>query len=468
MLVQQLIRQKRDGEPLQKKEIQSFITGVTQGTIPDYQIAAMLMAIFFRGLSDDELASWADAMLHSGEVINLDNVSQPKVDKHSTGGVGDKISIPLAPAVAACGVAVPMVSGRGLGHTGGTLDKLESIPGFRVDLDIETFRQNVATLGICLIGQTKDIAPADKRLYALRDVTGTVESIPLIASSIMSKKLAEGIDALVLDVKVGAGAFMKDAEQARALFRAMKVIGAAKGKKVTALLSKMDAPIGTTIGNALEIAESIEVLKGGGPSDTVELTVRLGAEMLLAAGVCKNADEASKKIEGVLQNGAALEKFREVVSAQGGDPKVVDSPSSILPKAKNQTVVKAKTGGKITSIDAYSMGIGALHLGAGRAGVTDVIDPAVGIETRVQVGQIVQKGDVLVILHENGKGVQRAVECVEKAYAFENEARAVDGGATRESGGASETLNENKNGNGGAEGNRDNSETSSRILEVLR
>ncbi len=418
MLPQELIRRKRDGEKLSANEIREFLAGVTDNSIPDYQVAAMLMAIFFRGLADEELAAWADAMLHSGEVVDLGDVSAPKVDKHSTGGVGDKISIPLAPAVAACGVAVPMVSGRGLGHTGGTLDKLESIPGFSVDLDINTFRKNVKELGTCLIGQTKDIAPADKRLYSLRDVTGTVESIPLIASSIMSKKLAEGIDALVLDVKVGAGAFMKEKEKGRALFRAMKVIGAAKGKRVSALLSDMNAPIGKMIGNALEIEESIDVLRGRGPKDTVELTVRLGAEMLLAAGTVSTADEGALKISGVLGNGAALEKFRDVIAVQGGDPSVVDKPETVLPKAKNRTPIVAKRNGVVASIDAFQMGVGALLLGAGRRSVTDKIDPSVGVEICVGVGETVQKDQPLVILHENGKGVPEATELVHQAFSL--------------------------------------------------
>ncbi|RMH36247.1 MAG: thymidine phosphorylase, partial [Deltaproteobacteria bacterium] len=267
-LPQELIRKKRDGRQLTGDEIRAFIAGVADGSVPDYQTAAMLMAVYFRGLDDDETAAWADAMVHSGDVVDLSRVDRPRVDKHSTGGVGDKISIPLAPAVAACGVAVPMVSGRGLGHTGGTLDKLESIPGFRVDLDIDRFVAQVAELGVCMIGQTDRMAPADRVLYALRDVTATVESIPLIATSIMSKKLAEGIDGLVLDCKVGSGAFMKTLDDARRLATAIRAIGAAAGKRVTAVLTRMDDPIGDAVGNAVEIAESVDVLRGGGPADT--------------------------------------------------------------------------------------------------------------------------------------------------------------------------------------------------------
>ncbi|HEX7700069.1 MAG TPA: thymidine phosphorylase, partial [Kofleriaceae bacterium] len=281
MLPVQVIRKKRDGGVLDDDEIRFFVAGITDGSIPDYQVSAMTMAIFFKGLGDRELAVWADAMTRSGDVIDLSAIKRAKVDKHSTGGVGDKISIPLAPAVAACGVAVPMVSGRGLGHTGGTLDKLESIPGFRVDLSVERFIELVDKLGVCLIGQTARIAPADKRLYALRDVTATVESLPLIASSIMSKKLAEGIDGLVIDCKVGRGAFMKTVESARDLCALMKTIGERAGKRVTCVLTDMEAPIGRTIGNSLEIRESIEVLRGGGPVDTRELVGVLGGEMLV-------------------------------------------------------------------------------------------------------------------------------------------------------------------------------------------
>ncbi|MBZ0236352.1 MAG: thymidine phosphorylase, partial [Deltaproteobacteria bacterium] len=315
----ELIRAKRDGEALSADELRGFIAGVTDGSIPDYQVAAMLMAIYFRGMSDDELAAWADAMVRSGDVLDLSAIARAKIDKHSTGGVGDKISIPLAPAVAACGVAVPMVSGRGLGHTGGTLDKLESIPGFRVDLDTARFAQLVDELGVCLIGQTARVAPADKRLYALRDVTGTIESIPLIASSIMSKKLAEGIDGLVLDCKVGTGAFMKDADRARALCAAIRAIGHAADKRVTCVLTDMDAPIGLAVGNALEIAESIEVMRGRGPADTRELTVVLGGEMLVLARVASSSEDGQRRVAAALDDGSALAVFRAIVAAQGGD-----------------------------------------------------------------------------------------------------------------------------------------------------
>ena len=387
----QLIRKKRDGGVLSDEEIRAFIAGITNDSIPDYQTAAMLMAIFWRGLSDAELATWADAMTRSGDVMDLSAITRAKVDKHSTGGVGDKISIPLAPAVAACGVAVPMVSGRGLGHTGGTLDKLESIPGFRVDLSGERFAQLVDELGVCLIGQTERLAPADKRLYALRDVTGTVESLPLIASSIMSKKLAEGIDGLVIDCKVGRGAFMKTIENARALCALMRAIGTRAGKRITCVLTDMDTPIGRTIGNALEIRESIEVLRGGGPVDTRELTQVLGGEMLVLGGVAKDADEGRAKIEKALADGSALEVFRKVVAAQGGDPRVCDSPGSVLPKAKARTEVTLPPG-RITAIDSELLGMAGVVLGAGRRTKEDTIDPSAGLVVDAYLGEVIEPG----------------------------------------------------------------------------
>ncbi len=418
ILPQALIRKKRNGEALSPDEVRAFMAGITDESIPDYQVSAMLMAIYFRGLDDQELAVWAEAMLQSGDVLDLSAIDRPKVDKHSTGGVGDKISLPLAPAVAACGVAVPMVSGRGLGHTGGTLDKLESIPGFSVNLDITRFTELVDTLGLCLIGQTSEIAPADKRLYALRDVTATVESIPLIASSIMSKKLAEGIDALVLDCKVGHGAFMKSIEDARELAKAIQVIGRAAGKPVTAVLTDMNAPIGEMVGNALEVAESIEVLKGGGPADTRELTVVLGGEMLQAAGIVKDAKDGQSRIEGVLDNGKAAECFAKLVEAQGGDPRVVESPDLVLPKSKSSEALVATSSGVISSIAARDIGVAALWLGAGRRQADDEVDPAVGIELEVRVGDKVSAGDLLATLHHNDKGLGEAKALAEGAFAL--------------------------------------------------
>jgi len=419
----QLIRKKRDGHPLNDDEIRAFIAGVTQGTLPDYQQAAMLMAVFFRGLDPRELATWADAMTRSGDVIDTSRIKRPKIDKHSTGGVGDKISIPLAPAVAACGVAVPMVSGRGLGHTGGTLDKLESIPGFRVDLPVDRFVELVDSIGVCLIGQTARIAPADKRLYALRDVTGTVESLPLIASSIMSKKLAEGIDGLVIDCKVGKGAFMKTVEDARALCQLMWTIAVGNGKRMTCVLTDMEAPIGRTIGNALEIRESIEVLRGGGPADTRELTHVLGAEMLVLGGVAKNQAEGRARIEKVLGDGSALEVFRKVVEAQGGDPRVCDSPGSVLPKAAHRTELQLPPG-RVVAIDSEALGIAALVLGAGRRTMEDSIDPAAGLVIDAYLGEVIEPGAApQVTLHhsmapEDGR-VAEARAMIRSAFVIE-------------------------------------------------
>lgn len=416
MLPQELIRKKRDGERLSGDEIRALIAGVTEHTIPDYQVAALLMAIFLRGLDDGELAAWAEAMVESGEVLDLGAITRRKVDKHSTGGVGDKISLPLAPAVAACGVAVPMVSGRGLGHTGGTLDKLESIPGFDVHLGVDAFRRIVDEVGACLIGQTDDIAPADRRLYALRDVTATVESIPLIASSIMSKKLAAGIDALVLDCKVGSGAFMKTAARARELAHAIQAIGAARGVPVTVVLTHMDAPIGRYVGNALEVVESIETLRGGGPADTRELTVRLGAEMLVLGGVAGDADEGARKIEAVLDDGSALAVFRRLVEAQGGDPRAVDEPEAVLPRARGRIAVPAPRAGAVASVAADQIGVAALVLGAGRRTKEDPVDHAVGIEIAARPGDRVTAGDQLVYLLHNDRGVDEAARRVTAAY----------------------------------------------------
>jgi pyrimidine-nucleoside phosphorylase len=417
MLVADLIRRKRDGERLDAAEVRAFVAGVTDGSIPDYQTAAMLMAVFFRGLDDEELAAWSDAMLRSGDVLELGSVTAPKVDKHSTGGVGDKISLPLAPAVAACGVAVPMISGRGLGHTGGTLDKLEAIPGFRVDLSAAAFEAQVARLGACLIGQTERIAPADRKLYALRDVTGTVESIPLIASSIMSKKLAEGIDALVLDCKVGSGAFMKTLERARELARTIAAIGRAAGKRVTAVLTDMNQPIGRAVGNASEVAESIEVLRGGGPDDTRALTVALGAEMLALAGVRDGASRVGEALDG----GAALEKFREIVRAQGGDPRVCDDPDAVLPRAPSQTAVRARRPGTVAAIDAEAVGTAVVLLGGGRRRKEDRVDPAVGVTVVARLGDEVREGDPLALLHHRGDPAAAAAILAE-AYRIADEA----------------------------------------------
>jgi pyrimidine-nucleoside phosphorylase len=394
-----LIRKKRDGGALSPDELRFLVRGATTGEVADEQLAAFLMAVFFRGLDGaSELPVWLDAMLRSGEVLDLSAIAGRKVDKHSTGGVGDKISLPLAPLVAVCGVRVPMISGRGLGHTGGTLDKLESIPGFRVDLPAERFAEQVAKLGACLIGQTAQIAPADRKLYALRDATATVESVPLIASSILSKKLAEGIDALVLDVKVGRGAFMKTVAEARVLATTMVDLCGAAGRDCTALLTAMDAPLGLAVGNAVEVAESIDVLHGGGPWDVRELTLRLGVEMLLLGGVAHDAAVARASLERALTDGTALRRFAEIVDAQGGDPSCIEDPGR-LPQPRARREVRADRSGFVAALDAELVGLAAVELGAGRARKEDRVDAAAGLLLRAPVGAVVRAGDVVAELH---------------------------------------------------------------------
>ena len=397
-----LIRKKRDGGRMEEDELRFLIRGATDGSIGDDQLAAFLMAVFFRGLDEKtELPAWLDAMMRSGQVVDLSGIPGRKVDKHSTGGVGDKISIPLAPLVAACGVRVPMVSGRGLGHTGGTLDKLESIPGFTVDLPIARFAELVGTLGVCLIGQTAELAPADRKLYALRDATGTVESIPLIASSILSKKLAEGIDALVLDVKVGRGAFMKSVEDARLLAHTMVDLCHGLGRGCTALLTDMDAPLGLAVGNAVEVRESIDILRNGGPPDVRELTLQLGVEMLLAGdapGVGGDPQVARRRLETALEGGKALERFAQIIEAQGGDSACLDDPSR-LPQPGMRREVKAIRSGVLSALDAELVGLAAVELGAGRARKEDKVDHAAGLLLRKRVGEEVRAGETLFELH---------------------------------------------------------------------
>ncbi len=405
----ELIKQKRDGHPLPADDIRAFIAGYTRGDIPDYQMAAMCMAIFFRGLSPVELGAWASAMLNSGEVLDLSDTPGVKVDKHSTGGVGDKVSLCLAPLAAACGVPVPMISGRGLGHTGGTLDKLESIPGFRVDLSVADYRRLVRDVKACLIGQTATLAPADKKLYALRDVTATVDCIPLIASSIMSKKLAEGIDALVLDVKVGSGAFMKSLEDARTLARTMIAIGGQMGKKVTALITDMDQPLGRAVGNALEVEEAVAVLEGRAPADLTECTFALTAEMLVLGGQAKDEQEARTKLQRAVDDRSGLRKLQEIVKAQGGNPEAIVN-LSLLPRAKETLDVAAPADGFVTGIECEAVGLAGVALGAGRERVDSKIDPAVGFTLLKKVGEPVRKGEPMVRIHHNGGGKVKDVE----------------------------------------------------------
>ncbi|UCF47586.1 MAG: thymidine phosphorylase [Myxococcales bacterium] len=413
--VPELIVRKREGRKLGAEEVRGLVFGFMNGSVTDYQMSALAMAVYFRGMDFDETVAMTLAMRDSGEVLSLDDIEAPKVDKHSTGGVGDKVSICLAPIVAACGVVVPMMSGRGLGHTGGTLDKLEAIPGFRVDLSIRQFRAQLRKIGCALIGQTGDLAPADKRLYALRDVTGTVESIPLITSSILSKKLAEGIDALVLDVKVGRGAFMKTESDARELARSLVRVGTLGGKRVSALLTNMDAPIGYTIGNALETAEALEILHGEGPDDLRELTYELAAEMLRAAGVTKSKPQALRRIELAVADGTALQKMRQIVKAQDGDPGVVDNPDR-LPLARHRSSITATAEGYVADIDPLELGYASMGLGAGRSRAQDAVDPGAGIRLHVQVGDRVRAGDAVATLYASqrqllGPGADRAAAC---------------------------------------------------------
>lgn len=410
----ELIIKKREGGAHPADELRGLVDAFVKGEVADYQMSAWLMAAFLRGLDDAETVALTEAMLHSGDVLRLPSVKRGKVDKHSTGGVGDKISICLAPLVAACGVAVPMISGRGLGHTGGTLDKLEAIPGFSVDVDAKRFERIVREVGACMIGQTARLAPADKRIYALRDVTGTVESIPLIVASILSKKLAEGIDGLVLDVKVGRGAFMKDLHSARELARALVRVGTRAGKKVVALLTDMSVPIGTTIGNALETREAIEVLMGKGPADTRELTLRLGMEMLLLGGAAKKAPEARRQLERAIADGSGLRVLGRMVKAQGGDVRAVEDPSR-LPTARHRVEVPAASSGFVTATDALELGLTAVALGAGRTRADQKVDPAVGIELHAKPGDRVTKGQPLALLHLSSK--KNAAELVARAAA---------------------------------------------------
>ncbi len=396
----ELIERKRDGRAFSADEIRWLIASYTADAVPDYQMAALLMAIFNRGLTHDELAVWTEAMLRSGDILDFSEIPAPKVDKHSTGGVGDKVSIPLAPMVAACGVAVPMISGRGLDHTGGTLDKLESIPGFRTALDPAEFRSVLRSHGLVLAGQSETLAPADRRLYALRDATGTVPSIPLIASSIMSKKLAEGIDGLVLDVKVGTGAFMKDVPAARHLAQTMVDIGAAHSTPVEALMTAMDQPLGHEVGNANEIAESIATLRGEGPPDLTEIVLALGSRMLLIAGLADDEPTARTRLEGVVASGAALERLGAVIEAQGGDPNVVDDPG-LLPAAAQSWDVVAPVAGYVQTCDALAIGRAAVRLGAGRSRKEDDVDPAVGVSLLAKVGDRVESGQPVARVRYN-------------------------------------------------------------------
>ena len=411
-----LIATKRDGGSLTADQLAWMVETYTGDDLPDYQMAAFLMAVLFQGMDDSELAAWTEAMLTSGEMLDLSGTSLQKVDKHSTGGVGDKISLPLVSLVAACGFAVPMISGRGLGHTGGTLDKLESIPGYRTELSIEELAAQVEDIGMAMAGQSEELVPADRRLYALRDATATVPAIPLIASSVMSKKLSENLDSMVLDVKVGSGAFMKDIETARALAATMVSIGRSYDTPTVALLTAMDQPLGAEVGNANEVAESIETLRGEGPTDIVDLTMALGTEMMVGCGLFE--DEARERLDKALSSGAGLQKFGELIEAQGGDPAVIDD-LSLLPAAGETAVVTSPVDGFVTRCDALTFGQAAVRLGAGRAAKEDDIDHGVGITVHAKVGDEVSAGAPLATVRYHSRHrLQDCLSVLDAAWQF--------------------------------------------------
>jgi len=411
-----LIQRKRDGEELAPEEIEFLVEGYTSGDIPDYQMSSFLMAVFFAGMSDREVSRLTECMLRSGDTVDLSAVPGIKVDKHSTGGVGDKTSFIVAPLAAAAGVVVPMMSGRALGHTGGTLDKLESIPGFRTNLTAPEFEKQLAELGLCFIGQTDRLAPADRKLYALRDVTATVESIPLISSSIMSKKLAEGVDALVLDVKVGSGAFMKKQVDARRLAQTMVGIGRRLDKKVQALITNMNQPLGYAVGNALEVMEASQTLQNAGPADLTKLSLELAARMIFLGKKAESLDEARRIAEQHLVDGSGYRKLKQVVAAQGGNPQALDK-FELLPNATGMREVASPRGGYVTSIDAEDIGTASNMIGAGRDKKEESIDPAVGIILEVKTGEKVDAGSVLCRLYYTKEDrVDEAAEMVEDAF----------------------------------------------------
>jgi pyrimidine-nucleoside phosphorylase len=394
-----ILKRKREGRELSREEIAFLVNGFTAGEIPDYQIAAFLMAVCLQGMSAEETVALTETMLRSGAILDFSDVPGPKIDKHSTGGVGDKTSLIIAPLAAAAGVIVPMISGRGLGHSGGTLDKLEAIPGFDVRLDEKRFHRVVSEIGFAMVGQTDAIAPADRKLYALRDVTATVESFPLITGSILSKKLAEGIEGLVLDVKVGSGAFMKTREDAETLARSMLSTAARMGTKAVVLLTDMNQPLGTHVGNALEVEESLAVLRGEGPPDLERLCIRLTAHMLVLGRIASGVEDGERRAEKELRSGRGLSKFLDMVRAQGGDPRVVDG--GVLPRAREQKHVAAERDGFVAAIDTEILGTAAMVLGAGREKVEDVIDPGAGLVVGKKLGDEARKGDPLATLHYN-------------------------------------------------------------------
>jgi len=416
-----VIRKKRDGLELGAAEIEALVNAYTKGEVPDYQVSAWLMAVVLRGMTKAETAALTDAMLHSGEVLDLSALPKRKVDKHSTGGVGDKTSLVLAPLVAAAGVTVPMISGRGLGHTGGTLDKLEAIPGFNVNLPVAEFRRVLEECGCAMIGQTAEIAPADRKLYALRDVTATVESPYLICASIMSKKLAEGIDALLLDVKTGSGAFMKSQQDAAFLAELMVETGERMGKQVVALITDMDQPLGNMIGNALEVVEVIEILKGGGPEDLRELCLHLAGWMLQLGGASKTVAEGKQISAELISSGQAIEKFRKLIELQGGDPSVIDAPKR-LPQAADTLNITSARSGYVNSMQCEQIGVAGVVLGGGRERKEDAIDPAVGIVLHKKVGDRVERDEPLATIYYNAQArAGRARELIAMSYEITDE-----------------------------------------------
>ena len=421
MLMTDIICKKRDGEALTKEEIGFFVKGYVSGEIPDYQASALCMAIYFRGMNDDEILDLTLAMMNSGETVDLSGIEGIKADKHSTGGVGDKTSLVLCPMAAAAGLKIAKMSGRGLGHTGGTIDKLESFPGFTVEISEERFLENVNRIGISIIGQSKNLVPADKKLYALRDVTGTVPSVPLIVSSIMSKKLASGGDIIVLDVKCGSGSFMKTKEEAEVLAKQLVRVGKAAGKKTAAVITDMDEPLGNAVGNALEVKEAIAVLKGEKKGDLYELCMTLGSLMLVSAEKAASLEEARKMLEKTISDGSALKKLAEMVEAQGGDGRYVYD-TSLLPGAEFTLEVPAPCNGYVKHIEADDIGLASMHLGGGRATKEDTIDLSVGIVINRKVGDYVSEGESIATIHANYRNkAHDAAEAVLRAYEFSEE-----------------------------------------------
>lgn len=412
-----LIEKKRDGKALTSEEIHFIIENYTNGNIPDYQMSALLMAIYFRGMTYEESSELTKAMIQTGETIDLSNIKGIKVDKHSTGGVGDKTTLLLGPLVASVGVYVPKMSGRGLGHTGGTIDKLEAIEGFHVELSKEKFISQVNENYLAIIGQSKELVPADKMLYSLRDVTATVNSIPLIASSIMSKKIASGADKIVLDVKVGTGAFMKELDDARQLAKNMVAIGNNVGRKTIAIISNMDQPLGHAVGNALEVKEVIETLKGNGPADLTELTLELGSYMVVLAEKAETKEEARTMLEDNLHNGKALNIFKKFIQNQGGNEKIVEEPH-LLPKATYEIEMKAEKSGFVSKLIADEIGKAAMMLGAGRETKDDIIDPAVGVTVHKKLGDEVEEGERIFTIHANNKEVEKVIEMLTNSIEY--------------------------------------------------